>query len=141
MSELINRLRDRANKRRNDNDYSIGPDILDEAADTITRLTAELSALRAKAEKLDKMDGMDGAACHLIRQKLDEFGAPRAAFIDDHVANGIVHAKRLALEEAAKVAESHSDDKPSQCNTDWNDGYDDGCEGAAASIRALMGKP
>lgn len=36
--------------------------------------------------------------------------APRAAFIDDHIGNGILHARQLALEEAANVAESFKSD-------------------------------
>ena len=84
-------------------------DLCGEAASEITRLQAELSSLKASAEKLDKLDGMDGAACAVIRQKLDDFGAPRAAFIDDHVANGILHAKKLARAEALEEALSKLD--------------------------------
>lgn len=50
-----------------------------------------------------------------------------------------VDAIALALMEergrAATVAYCHSDDRPRRDNMDWNDGYVDGCRGAAAAIR------
>lgn len=78
-----------------------------EAADEIERLTRELSDLQARAAKWDEKDGIDGAACSMIRETLDEFGAPRAAFIDDHVANGLLHARRQAFTEAAALIEGN----------------------------------
>lgn len=108
MSELIERL----NSLRHGLYWDVARDAILET----TRLQAELEAMREAAQRLDKLDGIDGAACSLIRQKLDEFGAPRAAFIDDHVAAGIGHAAKLAreaaLEEAAKVAEATIEQKP-----------------------------
>lgn len=47
-------------------------------------------------------------------------------------------ARVKALELAAVHAECHSDDRRGRDrNFDWNDGYIDGCRGAAAAIRAL----
>lgn len=106
MTSLVERLRERSESYR-----MSGPSaehtarMLDEAAYQIERLTRELADLQAKAAKWDKKDGIDGAACSMIREKLDEFGAPRAAFIDDHVANGILHARRQAFIEAAEMFE------------------------------------
>ena len=36
----------------------------------------------------------------------------------------------------AKVAECHSDDRPRRDSMDWNDGFIDGCRGAADAIRS-----
>lgn len=48
-------------------------------------------------------------------------------------------ARAKVLELAAVHAECAADDRPGRDrNFDWNDGYIDGCRGAAAAIRDLM---
>lgn len=49
--------------------------------------------------------------------------------------------RRKALEEAAAVAGCHADDRRGRYQPiDWHDGYMDGCQGAAAAIKSLIGK-
>lgn len=51
-AELCRRLRDRAEKRRNDNNYSVGPDILSQAADAIDSLTARAEKAEAALREI-----------------------------------------------------------------------------------------
>jgi hypothetical protein len=80
------------------------------AAAEIQRLRAEVERLTAKAAEWDQRDGIDGAACSAIREMLDSLGVPRAAFIDDHVANAYLHGKAEAMERAAQIAERYDPD-------------------------------
>lgn len=95
------------------------------AADLADYETSLETMERIYAAKLDHFDGMDGAACAAIRDVLKEFGATPAAFIDDAVRNGLVHARRRALEEAATIAENYDN------RTAWS---------IAADLRALKDK-
>jgi hypothetical protein len=53
------------------------------------------------------------------------------------IATALAKAEAREREECAKVAESHSDDRGGRDRPfDWHDGYQDGCRGAAAAIRA-----
>jgi hypothetical protein len=54
--------------------------------------------------------------------------------------------RNAALEEAAKMAECHFDDRGNgrsghHSEMDWTDGYQDATRGAAAAIRALKSDP
>lgn len=61
-----------------------------------------LTQLEAKLEKYEEHDGMDGAIVHAIREMLYSQNVPRAAYIDDHVANAIV--QRNIAEDKLKKA-------------------------------------
>ena len=52
------------------------------------------------------------------------------------ISSDLIVDRGAVIEECARVAESHSDDRPRREGIDWNDGYQDGCRGAAAAIRA-----
>lgn len=52
-----------------------------------------------------QIESASAAAIHAIRKILDELGVPKAAFIDDHVMNGLAWARKQGLEEAAKVVD------------------------------------
>jgi len=83
-----------------------------EAADTISRLTADNEALRKERDeaiaKRESADGMDGAVVHAIREVLYAGEVPAAPFIDDHVGNAIVQRNqaraRVTALEAALLA-------------------------------------
>lgn len=77
--------------------------MLDELADAIVD---KIDEARAKST----IETMSADAIHAIRKILDELGVPKAAFIDDHVMNGLVWARKQGLEEAAR----YHDDLASQ---------------------------
>lgn len=81
----------------------IGSDYCHDCYMRIQHLTAP-----ERDEALDKLQdaSMAGAAVHAVREMLNEIGVPQAAFIDDHVRNGLVWARRKALEEALLAAET-----------------------------------
>lgn len=72
--------------------------MLDELADAIVDKIDE-------AHAKSTIETMSADAIHAIRKILDELGVPKAAFIDDHVMNGLVWARKQGLEEAAKVVD------------------------------------
>lgn len=47
----------------------------------------------------------------------------------------IARARADEREQCALIAHCHSDDRPRRDGMDWNDGYMDGCKGAAEAIR------
>ena len=64
-----------------------------------------VEALKAKLEKYEERDGMDGAIVHTIREMLYAQNVPRAAYIDDHVANAIVQ-RNVAVNKLNKALEA-----------------------------------
>ena len=94
-------------------------------------------------DRTAKPDGFDEA----LWRKADEAFHRCALVANDAECVKIIYATLAAhgreretarLAEAAMHAECHSDDRPGRDrNFDWNDGYIDGCRGAAAAIRAL----
>jgi hypothetical protein len=86
-----------------------------EAADTITNLRtehatamSEIAVLLVENERLREKSSsemLSAAAVQAIREMLAGFGVPKAAFIDDHVMNGLAWARMQGLEEAAVIIE------------------------------------
>lgn len=61
-----------------------------------------LEELKSKLDKYEECDGMDGAIVHTIREMLNSQNVPRAAYIDDHVANAIVQ-RNIASDKLDKA--------------------------------------
>lgn len=70
----------------------------------ITALQAERDAALSKVDFYEQKDGMGGAVVHAIREILNAHNVPKAAFIDDHVANALV--QRDAWKARAEAAEA-----------------------------------
>lgn len=64
-----------------------------------------LEELKSKLDKYEERDGMDGAIVHTIREMLNSQNVPRAAYIDDHVANAIVQ-RNIAVRKLNKAIEA-----------------------------------
>ncbi len=82
------------------------------------------------------------AIARVIASKLKGlFGAAMLRDVCLELADALISAAlagdRGVIEACARVAECHSDDRPRRDGIDWNDGYQDGCRGAAAAIRNL----
>lgn len=54
-----------------------------------------------------------------------------------HLRAALSTQAETVRERAAKMAECHFDDRPRRDGMDWNDGYQDGCRGAAQAIRSM----
>jgi hypothetical protein len=89
--------------------------------------------------ELTLIAGSDADATKLLahnEEAINSYGASDARISALEAEN---ERLRKALENAAIVAECHSDDRPGRDRPfDWNDGYIDGCRGAAAAIRAAL---
>ena len=57
-----------------------------------------------------KSPSLSDEAITAIRDMLDGFGVPRAAFIDDHVMNGLAWARMKGLEEAAGLVDQKANE-------------------------------
>jgi hypothetical protein len=100
---LLNKLGDDMDKHAtHDWDES---ELIWKTAATLTALSAETVALKAKIAEYEAHDGMHGAIVHAIRSLLNEGNVPGAAFIDDHVANAIVQRDALAAQVAELARE------------------------------------
>lgn len=129
-----------------------------EAADRIATLEAELSKAREREQRLQaalafwmpgvtdsievELNGRAGDDAQLLVGFEGE--VPQTSW-GDVVLGRIGKAREAALEEAAKVAECHFDDRGNgrsghHREMDWTDGYRDATRGVAAAIRSLSKK-
>lgn len=54
-------------------------------------------------------------------------------------ADAVIRAALLSMAgHLSDVVNCHSDDRPRRDGIDWNDGYQDGCKGAARALRARI---
>lgn len=94
---------------------------------------ADVEAERdAAVAKFEANDGIHGAACAMIRDLLNSQGVPKAAFIDDHVANAIVE-RNIARDELAAAKERIAEQESLLAAAEAR-GYRAGVEDAAKLI-------
>jgi hypothetical protein len=94
----------------------------------------EMEAVEAMARAIRKAaTGIDAFGLYPLEKWRDQARAALTA-----AEPFFAQARVDAIEEAAKVAECHSDDRGGRDrHFDWHDGYQDGCRGAATAIRSL----
>lgn len=89
----------------------------------------------AAVAKFEANDGIHGAACAMIRDLLNMSDVPKAAFIDDHVANAIVE-RNIARDELAAAKERIAEQESLLADAEAR-GYRAGIEAAARACDAV----
>lgn len=89
----------------------------------VRSLEQKNKVLEAKLDQYELNDGMQGAVVSAIRDILNEQDVPKAAYIDDHVANAIVQRNISidALKQQKKLWEELAEIKPDSQQTAWNE--------------------